>query len=422
MEGPEKEEGAGPKSDATQNNTVTNQHGYSTPRGIKPLADHLAELGVDASQVLTFGDVLDRLNIGADEHVSLFGARQRVKQADQTASKVMTAAGAAAAAVEHLAGTNGAAWNAYFAPSTTTLPLGAGRGRGTENQIEAVHACFGDLDVKLGACPSLDVAHLVVDELVAQTGVRPTVLIYSGAGLQPLWAFAEGVAPEVGVPLIRRFGRLVRKAAAVVGEELGLPAIAVDSVFDGCRVLRMPGSHNFKYIPAPPVVAVAGGGEPVDAELFAAALDAAGVGAETGDNRIGLGEVQSDPETWKFAGSSCGYAVKTILSWLAETPTQRHPRALAWYTRLAAMKAYGCLTARDYAEADRAIGRHFEKLLATRGTPRAVGSRRHPETGLPVTEIDDMREVGVDRVSRKTPEQLAAELGEHVHLAKGSPK
>jgi hypothetical protein len=398
------EDGAERELDAIPNHSTTddNDPTATAPRGVLPRdAAYLAGIGVAAGDVLDLRQVLAALRIGDDEHVPILAARQRPDAADEKRASVMSAAAAADAGDTELAEVLAGAWNLWFAPNTTTLPIGRGR-RGTEHEVETVHAVYADLDVKVGACPDLAVAWRIIEHTSAAIGAGPTVVIYSGKGLQPLWGLAEGVAPDIGIPLVRRFGRLIRAVADEVAEDLGLPAIHTDSVFDAARVLRVPNSHNHKYVPALPVVAIAGDGQPLDAR----ALDDALTGYAGDDDQPSRRDVQTPPEHWTFAaGNSCGYAIKTIRSWLTETPAARHPRALSWYTRLACMHAYGCLTARDHAEADKAIGRHFEKLL-TQEPRRPIGRG----------EIDDLRGAGQDRASRKTRAELAAELGNHAHL------
>ncbi len=99
-------------------------------------------------------------------------------------------------------------------------------------------------------------------------------------GLQPYWAVE--VASALGLSrrttqakrLGKRFHALVQKVAADHG-------CGVDAVFDLPRVLRLPGSVNYKDAENPvPVRCFAGGGRPLTVDQITAALDAAGIPEE----------------------------------------------------------------------------------------------------------------------------------------------
>ena len=84
---------------------------------------------------------------------------------------------------------------------------------------------------------------------IAGLALPPTMMVSSGAGLHPYWVLAAEDAFALQMPgqyerarmTLKRFAKLV---ADVVDEQVSEPA----------RVLRIPGSFNFKYDPPRPVV------------------------------------------------------------------------------------------------------------------------------------------------------------------------
>ena len=151
-------------------------------------------------------------------------------------------------------------------------------GRGKADDVVRIAALIADLDLKEGGCPDLDTALAIVTAVTAVLGEDPVAVTHSGHGLQPHWAvevesgralLAE--SPTEAKRLGKRFHALVAKIAAERG-------CGVDSVFDLPRVLRVPGSTNFKDAEKPvPVRCFAGGGKPLTVEQITAVLDAAGI-------------------------------------------------------------------------------------------------------------------------------------------------
>jgi len=296
-------------------------------------------------------------------------------------------------------------FNAYLAPNPTAGPTRFDDGRGTEEQVTRVAAVYADLDVKLGACKDIEAAWKITADISARIGERPTVVIFSGGGLQPIWAL-DDCSPAVGIPLLRRFGRLVR----AIGQADG---IKLDSVFDAARVLRIPGSLNHKYGDPVECSAIPDTGGPVDPATLAERLDEWGIFEETGDDKTGLGDVVEVEGGWRYAAATCGYAHTTIKAWLEESVTERHPWLLGNLVRLECMRRNGCLSITDYQAASRQLEARFHHLLAT-GSPKREAKRY---------EVAELHNVAVDRASRKSAAELDTELGGkggHVHLV-GAP-
>jgi hypothetical protein len=77
--------------------------------------------------------------------------------------------------------------NVWFSVNPTTGPVRQGEGRGGERQVTRWAALYLDVDVKAGAFPDLDKVAEFISTLSDIVGTRPSVLIYSGHGIQPLW-------------------------------------------------------------------------------------------------------------------------------------------------------------------------------------------------------------------------------------------
>jgi hypothetical protein len=132
----------------------------------------------------------------------------------------------------------------WFAVNPTAGPERHNQGRGREREVTRWAALYLDVDVKEGAFPDLDKADEFVGVLSDMIGTRPSVVIHSGHGLQPLWPIEGGeldteVAWARAHRLSRRFGRL---AARVAGDF----SASLDNVSDLTRVLRVPGTTNWK--------------------------------------------------------------------------------------------------------------------------------------------------------------------------------
>lgn len=137
-------------------------------------------------------------------------------------------------------------------------------GRGTEADIRRVRALFADLDVKpgkqfdaLGQC--YDAARLLGNRL----GAAPAALVESGHGLQPMWRVGSPTGDSNVIDRNRsrddwklqyaRWGSLVQKAArdAMWSPDGAQNSRSIDNVYNLDRVLRCPGSVNWKNPDAP---------------------------------------------------------------------------------------------------------------------------------------------------------------------------
>lgn len=129
----------------------------------------------------------------------------------------------------------------------------AGYGRTTIQTITRVTALHADLDVGGGgkSMPSVDSAMGVISTLSQMLGTRPVAIILSGHGYQPVWAIDHEdvrTGPDA-VNILKQWGALVVHVAKQYGGH-------ADAVFEPARLVRAPGSVNWKRAEEP-IAAVA---------------------------------------------------------------------------------------------------------------------------------------------------------------------
>lgn len=304
----------------------------------------------------------------------------------------------------------------YFSVNSVRARLTTGRGG--KSDVTRWCALFCDFDVKPGAFTNINDALVCVAAVSAMLGTRPSVLIFSGHGVQPLWPIEDGMLDteakwQRATRLSRRFGRLVAEVAWR-NHQAG-----VDFVFDLSRLLRVPNTFNHKdprHLAL--AYAVADTGAPLTVDQIEEILDAWGVDldvpARPSDSAV-RGEVISDPEDWGFARSDCNYATAMVSRWGTDSDRPkagRHQWAMDRATRLACAQRLGCLTEDGL---DSAL-EHLESSLAhwcqLVGVPRPL--HRNEIRG----DTSSAWSWGQDKASKLTDEQTRAELGGHIHDSK----
>jgi hypothetical protein len=150
-------------------------------------------------------------------------------------------------------------------------------GRGTEADIARVRTLFADFDIKPGQFRIMQQCYEATLNLEGELGIAPVAAIESGHGLQPLWRLGSPPGDSNVVDrdrsrdewksIYQRWGNLVQFAAragiwspwATMSFAMADPDktenpeaahalcdVTIDNVFDLSRVLRCPGSVNWK--------------------------------------------------------------------------------------------------------------------------------------------------------------------------------
>lgn len=339
---------------------------------------------------LSFADLLDLL--GHDGYTSVCN-----KPPGGVFSSQVVEAKLAPAVVADLAG------DIWFGVNPVLGPARINQGRGTAADVVRLAAVYADLDIKSSGMASFEDAWAVVDDLSTMLNARPSVTVLSGHGIQPYWPLDTTSGPATGGDaraLLRRWGRLVMYVAETRGGH-------ADMVFDLARVLRVPGTMNFKDQSQPAAVVGIPGehGRPLDTDELDEALTAYGAGEMDGDREEPGRFAVSPPTEWQWGEQTCNYAVKMIDGWAGENPGARHPWLLRQATRLAAAHRYGCFDAAGYHGAAGVLVGHFRRLLAS--GPEA----RQEAPG----EISDALAWGQRLAASKSDAQVASELGNHSH-------
>jgi hypothetical protein len=298
----------------------------------------------------------------------------------------------------------------YFSVNTVEGPARTGGGRGGQENVTRVAALYADIDVKVGACRNLLVAQAVIAEVAHYLGVKPSVVVSSGGGLQPYWPISDCTDPDVGAVLLARFHTLVNTVAARHGAKM-------DNVCETARMLRIPGSQNMKIKGQPrPVTADRNlEGRPMTVAEVTAALDNAGiidtptVKESAGGSASGHTEV-SLPSTWEWSDRTCEYIAKMVGGFRTDSPLPgggRSPWLISQRVRLLCAHRQGCITATDYGQAQANLEARFAEVVADPAIdiPREVKPKEHHDTSKAAVKI----------ATRHTDAEVAAELGNHSH-------
>ncbi|MFX1784307.1 AAA family ATPase [Prescottella equi] len=140
--------------------------------------------------------------------------------------------------------------NIWYSVNPTAGPPRRQKGRAQD--VTRLAALWADLDVKPGGCDSNEVTGLIVARLSDLLDTRPSAVVHSGHGLQPLWAFEPSNDLVLDTERKRQQARgLLEQWAALVHRTAGEFGAKVDSVFNLDRILRAPGTINVKDPNAP---------------------------------------------------------------------------------------------------------------------------------------------------------------------------
>ena len=114
-------------------------------------------------------------------------------------------------------------------------------GRGSSGDVVDLVAIYADLDIGADKLPNEEAVWSVIEVLSAVLGAHPTYVTFSGHGFQPVWLVkSEGSqSSKLSAEVLAGWGQIVKEVA----QEQGGTA---DSVFDAARILRVPGTTNWK--------------------------------------------------------------------------------------------------------------------------------------------------------------------------------
>ncbi|MEJ7608076.1 MAG: hypothetical protein WKF37_17860 [Bryobacteraceae bacterium] len=121
------------------------------------------------------------------------------------------------------------------------------KGRGTQAGVIALPGLWGDIDVfgpnhaATNLPPTLEDAWSITRVIP----FKPTLVVYSGGGLQPHWLLREPM--EIQTDRDRRAAILLSKSfQSVLARSASANGWTVDNTADLCRLLRVPGTYNRK--------------------------------------------------------------------------------------------------------------------------------------------------------------------------------
>jgi hypothetical protein len=123
------------------------------------------------------------------------------------------------------------------------------KGRGGARNIKALVSLYADIDI---ADPAHKKAHLPPDLATAlhfldRFKPQPSIVVASGHGCHGHWLLREPLRPDTD--FVRRLQRYIQKVFKTHGWEL-------DATHDVARLLRVPGTQNYKRAPAKDVTIV----------------------------------------------------------------------------------------------------------------------------------------------------------------------
>ena len=267
--------------------------------------------------------------------------------------------------------------NVYVMVNEVTGLVSA-HGRGDASQVSRLKALWADLDFKDSGLKDEATAASVIEMLSGMLNAEPVAVVFSGYGLQPYWEVEDGEIYEGNrvymAGLLKRWGALVQRVASI---ENGY----VDPVYDLPRVLRAPGSVNYKVAGEPVATKIGKGrnSSPVSIDQIEEVLTAYGF---TESDSVDEFVIVSDPSLWLPAEFDCMWAATLLDVITGGDPSARHPWLVGMAVRIEAGARYGCLTEESYNEMVHLLRNKFESLVNKTGTPRVL---THNEVGAAFT-------------------------------------
>lgn len=283
---------------------------------------------------------------------------------------------------------------------------GVAKGRGDANAVTALAALWADLDIKPGGMESYEDSVKVVDMLSSVLNCNPVAIVHSGHGIQPYWAVEDGEITDHNrnyvKGVLKRWGYLVARMAEIVGGK-------VDSVYDLPRVLRAPGTINYKD-PDNPIqtrIEFTEWSRPLTLMEIAETVEAYGFMNE--NLTVGEFTVVAPPSDWQPAYRDCVWAAQLAAEIINAPldPKSRHGWLVGKATKLEVAARNGCVTEETYEELVRLLDAKFMEILS-------VGPiSRPPAPGEVSTAFAWSRKL----VSTFTDAKMADNLNYHKHVA-----
>jgi hypothetical protein len=158
-------------------------------------------------------------------------------------------------------------FDTYFALGTFEEP-----GSRVQANVKQLKSFFIDLDCgEKKPYPTQAAALAALKSFCKETSLPKPTLVNSGRGIHAYWGLDETIGTDIWLPIATRFKQLCAKRGLEID-----PAVTADSA----RILRVPGSRNFKDDPAHPVTLLGGIAPAVTLEQFTSVLNT-GVGGST---------------------------------------------------------------------------------------------------------------------------------------------
>jgi hypothetical protein len=348
-----------------------------------------------------FGQLLDLLNIAAEDRISIC-SRKAGEGFGAVVPKNRENARRLALSTPYAGG------DVWFSVNPVDVPEGYS-GRGADEHVTRCVALFADIDFKAGGVPNPELASTVVQEIADALGQPPTAVVFSGHGGHAYWV----LDPDDDAWTLNTDGKRASAKAAyqrfhqLCADIAARHGCGVDNVAQLSRILRVPGTRNYKDPDAPVEVTMTtypyGPSNPLSYEAVLAALGRNGVPHRAEDDAIG-GVIVNDPNDWEFGEQTSPYVAAMVNGWHTDVPRlglARHNWLVCQATRLACAHRLGLITNDDHEKAVLTLEETFEALLSTHG------ERRSPTPG----EVTSALDWGVRRAAALSDEEVAKGVG-----------
>ena len=250
--------------------------------------------------------------------------------------------------------------NVYVMVNEVKSMVPSSHGRGDASQITRLKALWADLDFKDSGLGTPEASAEVIEMLSGMANAEPAAIVFSGYGLQPYWEIEDGDITDNNrvymMGLVKRWGQLVQRVASISGGH-------VDAVYDLPRVLRAPGTKNYKRAdsPVPTQVHFPVGGRPLSIQEVEEILTSYGFVHE--DNPVDEFIVVSSPENWEPALHDCQWAASLVDEITQSNPKARHPWMVGKSVKIEAAARNGCITSDTYKQLVPLLRDKFEDLI-----------------------------------------------------------